>query len=961
MIASRLLHSCALIALVAPSLTYAQDSGSEGGLDIDIGSEAPPPEQRMDEPEEFMEMGDILVLGERLRSQVDTEQAPTLVLNEEDIAAYGANSIADLVAAIEPQTSSSRGRGGGRPVFLVNGVRIGSFREFRSYPPEAIEKVEVLPEETAQKFGFSADRRVVNFILKDNFSAITVAGEYEQPDRGGYSVTEQEATLLKITKAGRINFNVQASDVSLLTEAERNIDQATTSVLGLATDPDPAGFRSLIADTARFQADANFATAFIDSGTSISLNGTFVRNDSRSLAGIDSVVLTDPNLSSVLRTFNEENPLERRTRTDTFSSSGSMNQPLGDFILTVTADGSVSDSRTEIDRRADTRQLVIDAAAGDLAIDGALPDFADAGFDIANQKTYSASSKATVRGSPFYVPAGDVNATFDLGYDWTRIESNDTRSGTAVQLKRGDLSGGFNIAIPITSTRDDVLAAFGSITLNGQAGFNNYSDFGTLYRWSGGVNWSPADSLDLQATFVWREVPPSLNQLGSPLVTNFNVTTFDLATGDTALVDVTSGGNLALKAETQSDWTFSANWEIIDNARFQASYSRIKSDDVSSSFPFLTPEIEAAFPDRVTRDAAGKLTALDLRPIDYFQTRTERLSFGLNLNGTIGKAPEESGPPPGVGRGRPAGAGGPPAGAATASESGGAEGAGERHGGRGGFGGQMTAEQREQFAAFRSRLCQDDGEDFLTRLAEAVARGETLEELPDLDPAQAQRMLSRFTAEDGTVDKERVAQFRSRVCSIETGSDGPPAQASASGGRPSGAREGGRRGGGSFGGGDGRARYFFNLTHNVELKREILIAPNGPRLDLLDGDSLSTTGTPTHTSRLEAGLFKGGFGTRLSGSYTGSARIDGGGALNGTALSIDDLATFDIRLFADLGTVLKKEEGFLKGLRVAFRVDNVFDRRRIIRDENGDIPLSYQPLLLDPTGRYIGIDLRKQF
>ncbi|TNE51115.1 MAG: hypothetical protein EP341_07295, partial [Sphingomonadales bacterium] len=64
---------------------------------------------------------EIVVSGERLRGQLDVEQAPVLELNEEDIQAVGATSVADLIAAIGPQTGSSRGRGGGQPVFLVNG------------------------------------------------------------------------------------------------------------------------------------------------------------------------------------------------------------------------------------------------------------------------------------------------------------------------------------------------------------------------------------------------------------------------------------------------------------------------------------------------------------------------------------------------------------------------------------------------------------------------------------------------------------------------------------------------------------------------------------------------------------------------------------------------------------------------------------------------------------------------
>jgi len=942
MIHPRLLRSTSVVALLLPSMAFAQNS-------------TPPNDE------------DIVVVAEKLPGQVDTDIPPVLELNSADIAAYGAGSITDLLAAIEPQTGSSRGRGGGRPVFLINGVRIGSFREFRSYPPEAIQKVEVLPEEVAQKFGFPPDRRVVNFILQDNFSALTLETEYEQPSIGGYSKTEQEATLLKITKAGRLNFNIEREDRSSLTESERDIVQTAGSVPDVATDPDPAAFRTLISDNEQFEATANFAKAFLESGSSISLNATAERSDTLSLSGLDSVLLTDPTGNTALRTFGENDPLARRVRTDSFSTSGSYNQPIGAFILTATADASVSDSRSEIERRVDATQLVSDAAAGLLAIDGPLPAFADAGFDVAESISYSATSKATLRGSLLRLPAGEISTTLDAGYDWMRIESADSRSNTAIQLTRGNLSGGLTVSVPITSRRENVLDALGSFTLSGQVAVNKYSDFGTLTRFTGGLNWEPIDGVNFQLSHVRREVPPSLSQLGNPQITSFNVPTFDFVNNETVLATVTSGGNPDLLAETQSDWSIAANWRLpfINNARFRADYSRNKSDNVSSSFPFLTPEIEAAFPGRVTRDGTGTLVALDRRPVDFFETRTERLSFGLNFRGSIGKAPERGqrrgGPPPGAG----------------ARGSSGAQSRGDQRGERGSRG-APSPERREQFLALRERLCADDGEVVLERFADAIDRGEQPKDIPGFDIERAGRFLERLRNEDGTINRERLAQFRSRICSAQPGA-GPRSGPRSEGARPAGgqqAQSGGRRedgrsagrgrarGGAAarfFGGGDGRGRYFINLTHTIELKREILIAPGGPQLDLLDGDALSTFGTPKQTSRLEVGLFKSGFGTRISARYTGEARIDGTGAPGSTDLFIGDLATFDLRLFADLGQVLKKEEGLFKNLRASIRVNNVFDGRRRVIDSNGATPTSFQPLLIDPTGRYVGLQLRKLF
>jgi hypothetical protein len=183
---------------------------------------------------------EIIVSGQRLKGQLLVEQAPLLQLDEQAIAAEGVTSITDLIAQISAQTGSARGRGGGMPVILVNGIRIGSFREFANYPPEALARVEVFPEETAQRFGFPPDRRVINLILKDNYSNRQVDFEFEAPSRGGFTRNEQQFGLLKIADGGRINANIQVQDGSLLTEAERDIPQTDGSVSTVPGDPTQA-------------------------------------------------------------------------------------------------------------------------------------------------------------------------------------------------------------------------------------------------------------------------------------------------------------------------------------------------------------------------------------------------------------------------------------------------------------------------------------------------------------------------------------------------------------------------------------------------------------------------------------------------------------------------------------------------------------------------------------------------
>ncbi len=984
--------------------------------------------------------GTIVVQGQRLRGSLDVEQAPVLELNEEDIAAEGVTSIADLITQITNQSGSSRGRGGGgRPVILINGIRVGSFREFANYPPEALDKVEVFPEEVAQRFGFPPDRRVINLILKDNYRNAEVEFEFEGPARGGYYQREQELGFLQIADGARINVNLEANDNSILTEDERDINQTPGSISVVPGDPDQAAFRSLITDSRSLEANVSWAKAIIDSGTSLSANLSYERNDARSLQGLNTVTLTDPAGNSELRTFGAETPLEQRIATDTFSTSGSLTKPVNAFRLTSTFNASLTESAQLIDRRFDTSDLIADALSGTLALDGALPDIADAGFDTASTRTLSASSLTTLRGPVAELPGGEVLTTFDVGYNWTNLESADTRGTTPVDLTRGDLSTGVNIVVPITSRRNGFADALGSFTLNAQLGAQNLSDFGTLGDYTVGLNWSPFDGLNLSANYIEREVAPGLSALGGPQVETLNVPVFDFVNGETALITVISGGNPDLLAETQRDWKFAANWRLPfwDGARFTVEYIRNRSDDVTRGFPTITAETEAAFPDRITRDAGGQLIAVDSRFVTFAETRAERLNFNLRIRGSIG-AGEQGGR--GGARGR--GGGGPP------------QSARPQGGPPRGPGGPPSAEQRAAFAEFRTRICADDGLDVLTRLITAVENGEDLSAtIPGFNAQRFQRMLARVRDDNGDIDPERVARVRERICSFDPANmrgrgDGPPGDRGPrrGGGGPMGegfaafraiacgedgearirtliaridagedvsdelpgfdpnmagfildrlrgedgeisseriagmrARfcesEGGEGGQQASGGGGGPPagfnplqrrnfqgfRYFVSLNHAIELENEILIAPGLAPLDQLNGQATGPFGLPRHTSRLEAGLFGSGVGMRLSGRYTGSTRLDGSGLPGSSDLFFDDLATFDIRLFTELGQLVGRNDGVLKNFRVSLRMDNIFDARRQVTDSNGDTPTNFQPFLIDPVGRFIGVDLRKLF
>lgn len=160
---------------------------------------------------------------------------------------------------------------------------------------------------------------------------------------------------------------------------------------------------------------------------------------------------------------------------------------------------------------------------------------------------------------------------------------------------------------------------------------------------------------------------------------------------------------------------------------------------------------------------------------------------------------------------------------------------------------------------------------------------------------------------------------------------------------------------------DSRPRYFLSLNHTITLENEVLLSEGGPLFDQLDGFVLGSGTIPEQSSTLEGGIFWQGYGLRLSGRYTGEAVLRGGDLPGVSDLFFGDLATFDVRLFANLGEIFDKQDGWMDGLRVSVLMDNVFDARRRVVDQNGDVPEAYDPLRLDPTGRYLGIDIRKSF
>jgi len=579
---------------------------------------------------------EIIVTAARPRGAVVTEIPPVVELSEEDIASYGASSVQDLLEAISSQTTSSRGRGSGRPIVLINGQRTSGFREIRDLPPEAIRTVQVFPEELALQYGYRPDERVINFILKDKYTGFSASTEYGVPTSGGQGRSEVEVNATHIGKNDRININLEWQNNTAITESERNIIQdAAGDLVNLGE------YRTLVAPSDNVELNANYSRTF-DNGMSLSLNGGYVYDKSRGLQGLPSGTLEvagDP----LFRYFTEYGPLNRVQETNTAQAGLTLNGTLSDWRWSLTSDYTRTQVNTDTDRSGDTGalQAAIDAGTVDPLAVSFGPLLGAPRTDSAKVVDQTINNLATLSGTLLVLPSGAVTTTLRAGYNREDLDSRETSAGilTTTDLSRDEFSTGINIDIPLADENIDVVEAIGKLSINGNLGYSELSDFGGLVEFGFGLNWEPLDGLVFSASAIGEDAAPSIAQLGNPLIITPDVTVYDFTNGESVLAAITTGGNLALPAEKQRDIKLAVNYrpEWLDGFTFLGEYFRNNSDNVASSFPLLTAEIEAAFPDRVTRDTNGRLIAIDQRPVNYANVYSERIRYGIDFSKRFGQ------------------------------------------------------------------------------------------------------------------------------------------------------------------------------------------------------------------------------------------------------------------------------------------------------------------------------------
>lgn len=909
---------------------------------------------------------EIVVKGQKPRGSVIGDIPPEQTLNPGDVRAYGVNNISDLLDQLAPQTTSGRG---GQPVILLNGRRISSFGEIRDLPTEAIARVDILPEEVALKYGYSADQKVVNFVLRQRFLALVGQAGATTTTEGGGTSTNPEANYVRIRGDNRLTVNLRYQANAKLLESQRDIRDGQlfdlTGNVGPArgaAEIDPA-LSALAGQQVRIAAvppsatsGAPALTAFLPGAnnpnvtdirrdktlkgasqqwsgnlvyarpvfarSTLTLNGSLSHATGDSLRGLPSAAFDLPTGNpfspftgpvAVYR-YLDSDTLHQRTSTLTGHGGLTINGDTGRWRWSVTGNYDHSDNLTRTETGIDTgpfqaRLNALDPTANPFG------GFSGVTTNRARSVSNTGNIQALAGGPVFKLPAGDLTANVKAGFEYTGLDASAIRAGIeqSNDLVRRNANGQVNFDLPLTSRRSGFLSWMGNLTLNANLGATSLSDFGTLTKFGGGFTWTPIPAINLIGSYTRDENAPTIMQIGDPTIATPQVRVFDYARGITVDVTQISGGNPALQADRRSVWKLGATLKPFgdkNDLTFTANFFHTITNDAIASLPEATADLEAAFPDRFRRDANGDLIQIDTRPVNFARERQDQLRLGLTFSINLKS---------------------------------------------------IIQKKFEAWIAAR-RAGQDLPPPVPSNRFEPVLAGNKADVAKMRADAELRRQ-QRQQEQSGNAQPSAVAPTADNARPPGNGAGPPPAGSPSAGGFGSGGfRGGGGRGG--FGGGGMRqasGRLQVAIYDTWTLRDEVLIRQGVPLLDLLNGDAVGAGGGQSeHQVQFQLGYSNNGLGIRMDGNYkTGSIVREGGFGTSGD-LRFSGLTTFNLRLFADLGAMPKLiAKPWARGLRISVGVNNLFDTRQRVRDTNGETPLRYQPAYLDPLGRTVSVTIRK--
>jgi iron complex outermembrane recepter protein len=180
------------------------------------------------------------------------------------------------------------------------------------------------------------------------------------------------------------------------------------------------------------------------------------------------------------------------------------------------------------------------------------------------------------------------------------------------------------------------ISYFGPVTADGQPirRTDTYgADSMTL-----GIKYEPIRDVIVRGSLATAFRPPTPSQLvKNEVISSFPSNVTDPKTGTTASVLTLGGGNPDLKPQTSESlnlgvvWAPRSGW--LRDLRLNVEYYRIQQfDSVTSPSAQLVIDQETLWPERVTRDATGRITLVDVSAINLFMRDTDGWDFSASYS-----------------------------------------------------------------------------------------------------------------------------------------------------------------------------------------------------------------------------------------------------------------------------------------------------------------------------------------
>lgn len=950
---------------------------------------------------------EVVVQGQRPRGSVPGDIPPEQTLNAADVRAYGVNNISDLLDQLAPQTTSGRG---GQPVILLNGRRISGFAEIRDLPTEAISRVEILPEEVALKFGYSADQKVVNFVLRERFLALVGQAGVTTSTEGGGTSANPEANYIRIRGDNRLTVNLRYQENASLLESQRHVtDMGTTQPYDLIGNVGVANC-----------AGANFGTLLCPTRDTVPVQIdpalSALAGQTVTVAAVPaSAAASAPTLSAFVPGAGRPNTTDV---THDRTLKGSSQQLSGNLVYarpifarsTLTLNGSLS--YTTGDSLRGLPGVSFNLLDGDpfSPFGNPVTVYRYLDDDPLHQRT------STLTGH------GGLTVNGDTGkWRWS-VTGNYDHNDSLTRTETGIDSSSFQTRLNALDPTANPFAPFGPGALGGTITnrAESISNTGNFQALAGGPLFAlPAGDFttNIKAGFEYTgfdtsstrgsfEQSSSLSRRNVNGQVNFDLPITSRRTGfGSFLGNLTLNANLGVTSlsdfGTLTQFGGGFVWTPIPAINLIGSYTRdegaptinqigdptivtpqVRVFDYATGQTVDVNQISGGNPDlQANRRHVWKL-GTTLKPfgdkndltltVNYFHTIT---------NDAIASLPEP-----------------------TAD----LEAAFPDRFLRNASGDLIQVDtrsvnfEREREDQIRFGLTFSINlKSIIQKKFEAwIAARRAGSNAPP--PIRFNNFQPTLQGNKDDIAKLR-AQFQQRGQQQAANGQAPatpaPAQANTQpspgappppppadagappapppGGLPPG---GGGFGGGGFGGGGFRGggggggfrgggggfrqpsgRLQFAIYDTWTLRDDVLIRQGVPLLDLLNGDSVGAGGGQSeHQIQTQVGYANNGLGVRFDGNYKTGTFVHGDGTGTAGDLHFSGLTTFNLRFFADVGGMPQfVSKNWARGLRISFGVNNLFNMRQHVRDESGDTPLRYQPAYLDPLGRTVSITIRK--